>query len=358
MARRFPPSIGGMQQFAYDLSQALPGQGVQLVKVVWGGSSRLTLPLILPWLFLRALWLLWSDRSINVIHMQDAVLSPIGWMLSRLTRRPWVVVAHGLDLTFKLRFYQAVNVFLARQADAMIAISTATADEARKRGITEDKLIVIPLGVSQKPLGHIDRRTTRHKLGLTEDTPVLLTVGRLARRKGVAWFIRNVLPRLPGNVHYVVVGDGVDRPTIEEAIEKTETDAQVHLLGEVDLKTKQAWLQAADIFIMPNIKVPGDMEGFGIVAHEAALTKLPVVASDLEGIAQAVQNNHNGLLLPPGDTKAYQNTINKFLKDPNSARAFGRQARKYTIENFGWPTIAGLYRQVYDKVTSSETEAS
>jgi len=358
MARRFPPSIGGMQQFAYDLSEALPSQDIQLIKVVWGGASRLTLPLVLPWLFIRGLWQLWTDRSIEIIHIQDAVMSPLGWLLSILARRPWVVVAHGLDLTFKLKFYQKVNVYFARKAAFMIAISEATAEEARARGIDPNRLIVIPLGVDNKPVPHLNAQKVRRVLNLSSSDQVLLTVGRLARRKGVTWFIRNVLVDLPPDVHYVVIGDGVERQTIEKAIQETGTNERVHLLGAVDDKIKQTWLLAADIFVMPNVKVPGDMEGFGIVAHEAALSELPVVASKLEGIAQALQNDKNGILLPPADAKAYRKTITKMLKSPKTATAFGKQARKYTIKKFGWPAIAKQYREVYEKLTSSETEAS
>lgn len=352
IARRFPPSIGGMQRFAYDLSEALPSQDIELIKVTWGGSSRLTLPFVLPVLFLRGLWVLLTDRSIQVIHMQDAVLSPLGWLLSLLSRRPWVVVAHGLDLTFKLAFYQKVNIFFARRASAMIAISEATAHEARIRGIESGKITVIPLGVEDVPQRKVDRVKTRASIGLKPNQPVLLTVGRLAKRKGVAWFIQQVMPSLPDDVHYVVLGDGVERDRVQAAVKTNNLEDRVHLLGAVSDEVKQDWLGSADIFVMPNIKVAGDMEGFGIVAHEAAMAGLPVVASNLEGIAQALQDGQNGILLSPEDAKAYQITITKLLSNTKDRQAFGAQARQYTISHFGWTVIAKKYRDVYEKVIS------
>ena len=353
IARRFPPSIGGMQQFAYDLSEALPQQDIKLTKITWGGSSRLTLPVVLPWLFVRGLWSLWTDRSIEIIHIQDAVLSPLGWLLSKLSGRPWVVVAHGLDLTFKLQFYQKVNLFFARRCDAMIAISQATANEAEKRGIASTKITVIPLGVAEEPIATIDRsKVLASIIGLTENDKVLLTVGRLAKRKGVAWFITNVLPKLDQNVHYVVIGDGVERDHIDAAIVQQKVSNRVHLLGAVPVETKQLWLAAADIFVMPNIKIPGDMEGFGIVAHEAALAGVPVVASNLEGITEALQDGKNGILLPEKDVKLFQVKIQELLKDAKKRQAFGKQARAYTIKNFGWPKIASEYRRIYEQVIS------
>lgn len=354
MARRFPPSIGGMQKFAYDLSQALPNQDISLTKITWGGSSRLSLPVVLPWLFLRGLWSVWTDRSIEIIHMQDAVLSPLGWLLSKLSGKPWVVVAHGLDLTFKLRFYQRVNLFFARRCQAMVAISQATADEATKRGIDPAKITVIPLGVNEVQPTKVDREAVLKSTGLNKDDKILLTVGRLAKRKGLAWFIDNVLPEIAKetNVHYIVIGDGAERHNIEEVISSHNLKDRVHLLGAVDDKTKSQWLAVADIFVMPNIKVAGDMEGFGIVAHEAAMAELPVVASKLEGIAQALQDGKNGILLPEKDSQAYHKTITELLNAKQARQAIGKQARMYTLETFGWPAIARLYRQVYEKVIS------
>jgi len=340
-----------MQKFAYDLSEALPGQDTQLVKATWGGSN-IWLPVVLPWLFLRGLRALVTDRSIQVIHMQDAVLSPLGWLLSKLSRKPWVVVAHGLDLTFKLAFYQKVNLFFARRCQAMIAISEATAREAKTRGVPTAKIVVIPLGVDEAPPPKVDKQKVCSSIELSKDDKILITVGRLAKRKGVAWFTANVLPDLPDNVHYVIIGEGAERSNIETEITKHGLNNRVHMLGEVDDKTKQDWLASADIFVMPNIKVPGDMEGFGIVAHEAALAELPVVASNLEGIAQALQDSRNGFLVPEKDAKAYDNKIKTLLSDNKKRRDFGRQARAYTIKTFGWPTIAAGYRLVYQKITS------
>jgi phosphatidylinositol alpha-1,6-mannosyltransferase len=352
IARRFPPSVGGMERFAYSLSESLPDKDTELVKITWSGSSRLTLFFAIPWLFLKGLWTLWTDRSIELIHMQDAVLSPPGWLLSKLSRRPWMVVAHGLDLTFKLQFYQNVTIFFAKRAGAMVAISEATAHEARIRGIQPNKLSIIPLGVDDEPKRPEDRGEILKAAGLTSTDQVLLTVGRLTKRKGVAWFITHVLPELPPKVHYVVIGDGAQRPAIEAAIHKVGLDDRVHMLGAVSDTVKQQWLATADIFVMPNIMVPGDMEGFGIVAHEAAMAELPVVASDLEGITQAIQDSKNGLLLKPGDAQAYKTTLARLLGNSAKRQSLGKQARRYTKETFGWSTIAKQYRAIYNKLIS------
>lgn len=354
IARRFPPSVGGMERFAYDLSNALEARA-ELNKITWGGSNK-WLPLVLPIFFIRAFLILLKERDIRVIHMQDAVQAPIGWLLHVIFQKPYIVVAHGLDITYKSAFYQSAVLPFVRKADAVISISTATNDEAVARGVDPEKTRVITLGTHDdygEPRS--DRAALSNEIGGEdlEDRQLLLTTGRLVKRKGVAWFIQSALPSIvQGNpsVLYLVAGDGEERSTIERSIKNAGMHNYVRMLGRVSDETRSLLYQTCDIFVMPNIKVQGDMEGFGIVAHEAATAGLPVVASGIEGIADALHDGKNGILLPSGDQGAYIEAITRLLKDDKYRLAVGTKARNYTLQAFSWGTIARQYMEVYEKV--------
>lgn len=357
IARRFPPSVGGMERFAYDLSNAL-GDKVELKKITWGGSKK-WLPLVLPVFFFRGFWMLLNDRSIDIIHMQDAVQAPIGWLLHVIFRKPYVVVAHGLDITYSMKFYQAVILPFVRRADEVISISSATQDEARKRGVEVDKSVVVTLGT------HDDYGTVTPNRALLAEhigsdltgKKLLLTTGRLVKRKGVAWFIENVLPGIvkeDASVLYLVAGDGGERETIERAVKESGMGDHVKLLGRVSDDDRALLYQSSDVFVMPNIVVPGDMEGFGIVVHEAATAELPVVASDLEGIADALTQGENGVLVETRDVAAFSTEIMKLLADSELRRSFGKRAREYTLREYSWDTIAGKYVALYEKLLTSK----
>jgi phosphatidyl-myo-inositol dimannoside synthase len=353
IARRFPPSVGGMERFAFDLSNAL-AEKVELQKITWGGSS-VWLPLVLPWFGMKAFFKLLATRDIAVIHMQDAVQAPIGWLLHLIFRKPYVVVAHGLDITYRNAFYQHVILPFVRRADMVISISTATKEEADARGVDSAKSRVITLG-THDDYGHPtpDKHALSGRIGHSlSDRKLLLTTGRLVKRKGVEWFILNVLPALVKRdkaVLYLVAGDGTERQAIEAAIKKTNLQKNVILLGRVSEETRSLLYQSCDVFVMPNIAVRGDMEGFGIVAHEAATAELAVVASNLEGIADALSDGKNGILLQPGDARAYAETINRLLADAKKRRALGQKARTYTLANYGWGKIADKYVEVYNSL--------
>jgi glycosyltransferase involved in cell wall biosynthesis len=172
-------------------------------------------------------------------------------------------------------------------------------------------------------------------LGVDADADIVLTVGRLVPRKGVKWFVEHVLNRLPDNVVYAIAGTGPDEDAIRDAALATgASGARVLLLGRVDDELRAALYTGADLFVMPNLPIGGDMEGFGLVAIEAATAGSLVLASDLEGIRDAVIDGETGLLCPPGDAERYVDRIIGLLRDaPERARLAERFARNARSAN-------------------------
>jgi phosphatidylinositol alpha-1,6-mannosyltransferase len=182
---------------------------------------------------------------------------------------------------------------------------------------------------------------------------LLLTTGRLVKRKGVAWFIENTMPELikhDKDILYLIAGKGGQQEAIEAAIASKGLHDHVKLLGRVSDEDRTLLYTSCDIFVMPNIVVPGDMEGFGIVVHEAATAGLPVVASALEGILDALKDGKNGILIETRDTQGFVKEIEKLLANDKGRKEFGLKARRYTLETYSWKNIAGQYAKVYKKL--------
>ena len=352
ITRKFPPSTGGMETFAYDLYSSL-SKKVDIKLIKWGRSNKF-LPLVLPYFFLRASFLLLKG-GIDIIHIQDGVIAPIGYTLSKLFSKPYTVVIHGLDITYKNKLFQFINLRAIKHADFVFCISQAAADEAIKRGVDISKLKVIPLGIPDDNFAPKDlaRKQLVENLELDNPKCLLLTVGRLVKRKGVEWFIENVLPNLVKkypDLIYLVVGEGAYKPNIEMAISKTGLQNNIKMLGKVDDKTLKDLYNGTDIFVMPNIPVKDDIEGFGRVLLEASLCKLPVVASGIEGIKDAIIDDKNGKLVEAKNANAYEEEINKFIKNKDYAKDFGEKSRQYTLNNYQWDTIANEYIGYYKKL--------
>ena len=357
LTRKFPPGVGGMERFAFDLHAALsPHIPVDLI--AHRGPNRL-LPFVLPGMFLRAVRRGLSRRrrgETPVLHAQDGVLAPMGAVLSKLLGVPFTVTLHGLDMTCPRFPYQAVVPRAVRRADAVFCISEATAREARARGVSPEKVHVIPPAVTDHLHGASCRTCLLETLALPDNAQVLLTVGRLVERKGVAWFVEHVLPGLVDThprLVYVVVGDGPMRGAIADAARRVRMDAHVRLTGHGDDTLCAAAFNGADVFVMPNITVPGDMEGFGLVLLEASLCALPSVASDTEGIRDAVTHGENGVLVGVGDAAGFAGAISGFLHNPAGARTFGERSRAWTRAAYDWTPLAARYLGEFRRLCAS-----
>jgi glycosyltransferase involved in cell wall biosynthesis len=343
-----------METAAYELYNALQNGNSKVDLVAWGGSNK-WLPVVYFWLFGRALVSALTLRP-DVIFLQDGVLAPLGWALKLLTRRPTLILIHGLEVTHKNPLYRLlVFPFIERQtAFAAVSEGTKQAAMAALGRVGSDRVEVIHNGLSDvfysaKPRDEQLRIVAREAdLALPElnRSRILVTAGRLVKRKGVSWFVDNVMPRLVADdpsVLYLVAGSGPQRTEIELAINRHGLTDNVKLIGRVSDECLKALYNVADVFLMPNVRVPNDIEGFGLVAVEAASCGALVVASDLEGISDAVVNGKNGYLVPAGDTSAYTAIITRELAgrtlSPDSAR-------RYTLDHYSWAETAAAYRSL------------
>jgi phosphatidylinositol alpha-1,6-mannosyltransferase len=180
---------------------------------------------------------------------------------------------------------------------------------------------------------------------------ILLTVGRKVKRKGHEWFITEVLPKVTSKVIYLTVGDGPESNRLNEVIENTDTVHTVKFAGRIsDDKLKQMYA-AADVFVMPNISVPGDMEGFGVVMLEANSAGCPVVASALEGILDVIEEAENGYLVPEGDSSLFAERIDQYVN--SDLRTQSQNAREYVLNKFSWTNVAKSYVRLLENLSKS-----
>jgi phosphatidylinositol alpha-1,6-mannosyltransferase len=154
----------------------------------------------------------------------------------------------------------------------------------------------------------------------------------------VAWFLDSVMTRLDPDYIYIIAGDGPELASIRERIRTHELEQRVFALGRVTGDVRKILYNAADIFVMPNITVADDIEGFGIAIIEAGSCGLPAVASNLQGIKDAVIDNKTGYLVDEGD-------IGGFLERIRSMNLSKADIRSYVNAKFNWTTIYRSYQK-------------
>lgn len=341
VTRKFPPSVGGMETLARDVWRVLDERSDARL-IAHGGSNR-AMPLWLASAVVRATVGLLRHRYDRLIT-GDAVMFMVLRPVARLARVPAETLVMGLDLTWRRRAYQwALRRWLPR-ADRVVAISAATAAVARSLGVPDERVKAVPLGVDapdvDRPARAAARQTLLAELGLDAEQPVIVTLGRLVPRKGARWFVTSVLPQLAGRPSLVIGGDGPERESIAAAAAAAGVGERVVLLGRVDDARREVLLSGGAVFVQPNVRVPGDMEGFGLVTIEAALRGVPVVAADLEGLADAVDQGVTGWLLPSGDAGAWVATLDRLLADPAALATAGERCQAAAQQRFSRDAFA------------------
>lgn len=342
IARAYPPTTGGMENLALHLSTHMRAHAD--VTTILNRRGKKALPAFLPYALGAALRKVRSGR-VDAICLSDAMLAPLGAALRIATGVPVVATVHGLDVTWTNRAYQAVVPPALTRLDLVMPNSAATDAAMRARTGTRPPSLVVPLGVN--PLAVPDDAAIaefERMAGVGAEDRLLLTVGRLVERKGAAWFAGQVLPSLPSNTIWAVIGEGPQREAIIAAAARTGVAGRMRLLGRVSDQVLAAAYRRAELFLMPNVPVTGDIEGFGLVALEASASGLPVVASRLDGITEAVQHERNGVLVRAGDGEAWASHIRRLLAlPPRQLRSLGAEFAEHTTATFGWDRTAQCY---------------
>lgn len=268
----------------------------------------------------------------------------VGLVVARLVRRPLVVYAHGEEITTwrQAGKFQAM-VFTYKHADRVIANSDFTRDELLKLGVRADKISLISPGVDIE-LFHpgLETADLRASIGLAENQRLILSVGRLSRRKGFDQVIK-ALPALLAqgiDVHYAIVGVGEDRDYLISLARDAGVSERVHLLGHIIPNDLPRWYNAADVFAMPNREINGDNEGFGMVFLEASACGTPVLAGQAGGTGAAVLDGVTGVRVDGTSTEAVATGMISLLGSPEFARQLGAQGCNRAFAEFAWEKVA------------------
>jgi phosphatidylinositol alpha-1,6-mannosyltransferase len=264
----------------------------------------------------------------------------VGLCIARLFRKPLVIYAHGEEIaTWRQPAKFKAMVFTYRHADRVIANSGFTQGELCKLGVPQTRIVRISPGVDVErfrpglPVADLFER-----LDLSPDTPLILSVGRLSRRKGFDQVIRalpQVVEAVP-KVRYVLIGIGEDKSYLEQLAKEAGVADRVHFLGHVPMEELPRWYNACTVFAMPNREISGDNEGFGMVFLEAAACGKPSLAGIAGGTGDAVREGVTGLRVDGESVAQIASALVSLLKEPGE---LGQNARAIVCREHAWARV-------------------
>jgi len=362
ISRAYPPIHGGIEDQNYSLGKIL--KKLTFTKIIANKKGKKNLPFFLLRLFFQLPFVL---HRYDIILFGDGVLAPVGEFFQLFYKKQkFVSVVHGLDITYAHqksimgKIYRFFNIPALKNLDKLIMVGNHTINEAIKIGISQKKCVFIPNGINIEKIYESHTRSELEELLSSQtnlpieyfkEKKIILRVGRFVPHKGLHWFIDQVMPKLPND--YILVGAGGYNPkaigdkenytVCQKHILKRNFKKRIILIPNIPQPKINILFNTVDLYISPNIKVIGSMEGFGLNALEAVIAGRVVLASNLQGLKDAITNDLNGFLIEPENALAWKNKIEEVLSPEFNKELFTKQAKQYTLDNFNWETIGKKY---------------
>ncbi|MCC7087158.1 MAG: glycosyltransferase family 4 protein [Pirellulales bacterium] len=372
----FPPKPGGSGRWFWELYRRLPREqvviaaGNQLGSVEFDQTHDLhvvRMSIALPsWGFfgvrratdylhlIRRLASVCRRYKADVIHAGCCIPEGFAaWLLRKFTGRRYLLFVHGEEM--RIAGGSRELVWMARQvlcgADRIIANSHNTARILREEWqVADDRIAVLHPGVDTSRFRPAARDlAVRESLGWGQ-RPVVLTVGRLQKRKGHDMLIR-ALPTIRAavpDVLYSIVGDGQERRTLETLARELGLHDHVQFRGEPNDAELVRCYQQCDLFALPNREVCGDIEGFGMVLVEAQACGKPVIAGRSGGTAETMNVPETGRLVDCDRPEPLAEMLADLLIDREQLNHMGKAARAWAVERFDWEPLTHLASEIFE----------
>lgn len=300
------------------------------------------------WFLLRKLK---REYSFNVIDAHFAY--PDGYAATRLGRWfkvPVTITLRGTEVRHSQRGLRRPMLTGLHDATHIFSVANSLKQHVVSMGVSADKIQVVGNGVDTERFYPLRKNEERRKLGIKENSTVLISVGGLVERKGFHRVIE-CLPELLGkmpDLHYLIVGgasgEGDWTNRLKQQVEKLGLSKNVHFLGIVSPDALNSPLSAADVFVLSTRN-----EGWANVFLEAMACGLPVVTTRVGGNPEVVCRPELGMLVPFGDQKALQDSLQKAM-DMQWDR---KSIQNYAIEN-SWSIRVDILIKAFNEIVASD----
>ncbi len=341
----FPPNRGGIARYLDDLARHFSNRITVLAPLLQKNEiNPVTLyAVVRQSLLFHFVWPHWFKTTWDLIQRRSTYryvitshVLPFGtaaYIAQVVTKKPYVVMMHGMDLRLALTSFRKKRVCEAvlRQAYLVVANSNALAEELFLQFGLSNVIVVYP---SVDPLKAIITKPES-----SASSPFrLLTVSRLVDRKGHDRVLTALaMLKLNGTLlafQYDIVGSGPTKDALEQLVMELGLESHVRFLGDIPDDQLHLYYEEADIFVMPVKDDPVDKEGFGLVFLEAALFELPSITTNIRGVNEAVLHEVTGLLIQDNDLDMLAQSITLLSHDVVYRRALGVSAKERAVQEF------------------------
>jgi len=299
------------------------------------------------------------DNEIDILHTHGGVAGFYGRWAAHKCRLP--VIIHTLHGIHYLHYrnsllkwtYMLLERYFSRFTDALIFVSDADREKGKKFKLApEEKMYVVKNGMdpSSRELRKklmSETKKNRRVLGLESSQPIVGTVARLHRQKGITYLLKAAkrIYQVFPEIKILIIGGGPLRSKLEREAKKLSLEDVVWFMGEREDVAK--FLSVFDVFILPSL-----WEGLPYVLIEAAAFGKPVVATDIDGVREVIENGQTGILVPPKNPGSLAQAVVRLLQDKDYALKLGQKIDEEVPPRFTLSRmvaeIQNLYLRLYE----------
>ena len=308
---------------------------------------RLLSYFLLPFFLLSGILTLWritSRHKAEVIYAHWVVPNGlIAAVVSRITGIPYIISLHGSDIFVakKNRLIAKCARWIFSGSSAVTACSRDLRDAAVELGAPENTQLVA-WGADPARFSPNLRARAPIEKNITDQPLRITSLGRLVEKKGFTFLISalpSVIKEFP-NVQLVIGGNGPLLNRLKHQADEMKVTNYIQFPGEINWEKVPEFLANSDIFVLPSIPDRhGNVDGLPTVLLEAMGSAVPVIASDIGGVNLVLNNGINGMIIPPGDSGAIENSIIRLIRDKEMRRNLGKAARDSVLNEYNWRSV-------------------
>ena len=354
ITRSFPPEIGGMQNLMWGLANELSKNYMIKVfadyhkdYVTFDKKVSFTIERVSGIKIFRKYR---KAQLINEFIKQNKTKGIIAdhWKSFELikTNKKKICLIHGKEINHEKgtnlnkRFLKVLN-----DMEVIVANSQYTKELAIKRGVDENKIVIINPGI-ELVQGLNKEMLDKVESLLKHKSPRLITVSRFDKRKNhekIIMALRNLKQIYP-SIIYICIGCGDEEQNIKKLVEELDLKEQVMFFKDISNELKNSLIVKSNIFVMPSVVHKKSVEGFGIVYVEAAQHGVPSIGGADGGAADAIEHQKTGLICDGNNLDAIYSSINSMLEN-NKYLEYGKAAKENSIK-FKWNKIIEEYKKI------------
>lgn len=284
-------------------------------------------------------------KDCDIIHSQWVLSGIPGIFLKKFFGKKMIITTRGAEINIAIDnlVLRKILQIIFKNTDFITPNNESHVEIIKQLGISETKIKAIPNGIDLESFKPRNKREIRGKLNLPQDKKIVLFVGWLIERKGVGYLLEAASRIKNRDVLFLIIGNGILEDSLRMQAKSLGLE-NIKFLGAKDSKDIPYWMSAADIFVLPSLS-----EGRPNVVAEAASSGLPVIATNVNGTPELI-DERMGFLIPPKDSNAIYEKLKILLEDEKLRKRLEKNSRKLIISKiYSWEKCAENYLEIYKK---------